>query len=448
MSVIYLEILIIVILVIINGALAMSEIAIISARKTRLRKRAESGHQGARAALELADAPNRFLSTVQIGITLIGILAGAFGGATLAEQLAVWLNRIPLLAPYGEVLSVVLVVFGITYLSLIIGELVPKRLAMNNAERIAALVARPMRMLAKFTYPAVQFLSISTETVLKLLGAKPSAEPPITEEEIHMMIDQGTQAGVFEPAERQLVASVFRLADLNIHQLMTPRPNIIALNIDAPPADNWARMAASGHSFFPVYRGNLDNLLGIVSVKELWDRAVAGQPTDLKATIMKPLLVPETISPLMLLEAFKRSGQHIALVVDEHGGIEGLVTIIDVLEAIVGDIPVHNEPDRPQALQREDGSWLLDGLLPIMDVKEILQVERFPDEEEHHFQTLAGFVTSFLGVIPKAGDYFQWQGRRFEVIDMDGNRVDKVLVMPLLLRPSQSPHPRDNDHAA
>ena len=405
----------------------MSEIALVSARKARLQQRADTGDAKARAALELANAPDQFLSTVQIGITLVGIFAGAFGGATIAAQLAAQLRRVPVLAAYSEAIGLGVVVLTITYLSLIIGELVPKRLALNNPERIAALVASPMRRLSRITAPVVHLLSFSTSIVLRLLGAKASAEPSVMEEEIKVLIHQGTEAGVFEQSEREIVESVFRLDDRRVSALMTPRLDIVWIDINNSPDDIRRKMGESRYSRFPVAQGSLDNMLGVVKAKDLLGRCLAGEPLDLRLSLKQPLFVPETQSALQVLEFFKSAHTHIALVIDEYGSVQGLVTMNDVLEAIVGDMPAAGSTES-YAVRREDGSWLLDGAIPIDEFKEIFPVGSLPGEDRHDYQTLAGFVITHLGRIPRTADRFEWGNLRFEVVDMDRNRVDKVLV--------------------
>lgn len=423
------EILFIILLIIANGIFSMSEIAIVSARKARLQQWANEGNAKARTALEMAVSPNRLLSTVQIGITLIGILAGVFGGATIAEKLAVRLGSIPELAPYSKPVSLVIVVLGITYLTLVIGELVPKRLALHNAERIACTVAAPMRMLSRIASPAVHMLSVSTDAVLRVLGIKPGIEPPVTEEEINILIEQGMKAGAFEEAERDMVEHVFRLGDLRAGALMTPRTEVVWIDIEEPPEEIRRRIIDSGHSRFPVCQGSLDNILGIVQVKDMLSRNMSGKPADLKASLRRPLFVPESTHALKVLELFKQSGIHISLVVDEYGSIQGLVTLNDILEEIVGEIPSIEEKTELLAVQREDGSWLLDGMLPATDLKEIFSIKKLPGEGI--YQTLGGFVLMQMGRIPSVGNHFEWGGLRFEVVDMDKNRVDRVLVMPV-----------------
>jgi len=425
-----LEILIIFLLLVTNGVFAMAEIAIVSARKARLRQLADAGNSQARAALELAANPNQFLATAQIGITLVGILAGAFGGATIAEEIATRLGDIPFLAPYGETIGVGIVVLGITYFSLIIGELVPKRLALNNAERIASAVAAPMRGLSTIAAPVVRLLSVSTDIVIRLLGIKPSAEPSITPEELRILIEQGTESGVFEESEQDMIESVLRLDERRVGAFMTPRTHIVWFDIEDSPEDIRRKIADSQHSRFPVIKDSLDNVLGIVRAKDLLNQSLAGQPLDLRALLRPPLFIPESMSALKVLELFKQKGTHVALVTDEYGGIQGMVTHNDILEGIVGYIPSAGEPAEPQATRREDGSWLLDGLVHIDKLKEIFDIEKLPDEEHGHYQTVGGFVMTQVRSIPTVGQCFEWGKLRFEVVDMDGRRVDKVLVTP------------------
>ncbi len=425
------EILVIFLLIVANGIFAMSEIAVVSSRKARLQQLANEGNAKARAALKLAESPNNFLSTVQVGITLIGVLTGAFGGATIARNLASYLQQIPVLAPYSQAIALGIVVLTITYLSLIIGELVPKRLALNSPERIAANIAMPMRVIAVIASPAVYLLSASTDFVLRILGIGPSTEPLVTEEEIKVLIEQGTEAGTFEVAEQDMVERVFRLGDRPVSALMTPRPEIVWLDLEDSLEVNRHRIIDGGHSRFPVCQGGLDNVLGIVSVSDLLARCLSNQPLDLTVLLRQPVFVPESTRGLKVLEMFKQTGTHIALVVDEYGVIQGLVTLNDILIEIVGDVPSDDDQEEPQAVQREDGSWLLDGMLSIDEFFELFAIKEIPAEHRGSYQTLGGFVITHLGRIPKASDYFEWQGMRIEVVDMDGNRVDKVLAAPM-----------------
>lgn len=419
--------LVIFLLIIANGLFAMSEIAIVSARKARLQQRANEGSASARAALELASQPNRFLSTVQVGITLIGTLAGAFGGARIATDLQPLLENsgIPLVAQYSEALSVGIVVLVITYLSLVIGELAPKRIALTNSERIAALVAPPMKFLAKIAGPVVSLLSVSTEVVVRLLGVKPSSEPNITDEEIKLMLQEGTEEGVFEPIEEEIVEQLFRLSDRRIDALITPRIDIVWLDLHDSEETLRKKISESGHARFPVAESSLDNVLGLVLVKDLLAQSLSGQPLNLQAVMQPALFVPQGLPALEILEQFKENRSQIALIIDEYGGLDGLVTIHDVMEAIIGDVPEAHEPPDPEARQREDGSWLIDGGYPLDEFEELFDLVEIPPG---YYQTLAGFVMASLGRIPRAGDHFVWDDLHFEVVDMDWRRVDKVLV--------------------
>lgn len=425
------DLLLILLIVVANGIFVMSELAIVSARKVRLQQLASQGNRKARIALELANAPNQFLAIVQIGITLLAILSGAFGESTISRRLIPLLNSVPWLAPYSEALSSVVAVLIITYLTLIIGELVPKRLALNYPEKIAAIVAVPMRMLANIASPIVYLLSASTDLVVRLLGIKPSTEPQVTEEEIRVLIEQGTEAGTFEEAEQNMVERVFRLGDRPVNALMTPRPDIVWLDLDDSAEENRKKMLDSCHSRFPVCQGGLDNVLGVMHVTDLLARSLSAQPLDLTIGLRQPVFVPESTRGLKILELFKQTGIHLALVVDEYGVIQGLVTLNDIMVEIVGDVPSAGEQEEPQAVQREDGSWLLDGMLAVDEFFKIFEINELPTEHRGSYQTLGGFVITHLGKIPSAADNFDWEHLRFEVMDMDGNRVDKVLVTPM-----------------
>ena len=418
---------IVVLLILLNGLFAMSETALVSARKAGLRQRADAGDNGARSALELASSPNRFLSTVQIGISLIGVLSGAVGGAAIAEPLAGALsNAVPGLAPYAGAISFGVVVSSITYLSLILGELVPKRLALNGAEAVASRVAGPMRALSTLASPAVWFLGVSTDAVLRLLRVRPSAEPPISEREVEILLEEGARAGVFEDEEKDLTRRALRLDDRPVRALMTPRPKMVWLDADDPPEEQRRLIAESRHAYYPVARGDLDDLLGVASIKDALAQEIReGWPADPLASLRRSPLLPEGAPATEALAAFKRSGLHLALVVDERGNIEGLVTPADVLEALVGDL---EEPLQAPVVRRGDGSWLVDGLMNAEELKERLGLSILPDEQEGDYQTVGGMVMAHLGRVPAAGDGFEWEGFSFEVVDMDGHRVDKVLV--------------------
>ncbi len=422
------EILVILLLLVANGVFAMAEIAVVSARKARLRKLADEGSAPARAALGLAESPERFLSAVQIGITLVGILAGAFGGATLSGRLSPIIASFPPLAPYAAPVAIFIVVSGITYLSLIIGELVPKRVALADPEGRAMLIARPMAGLARLASPFVWFLTASTNVVLKVFRLGESSVAPPSEEEVTHMLEQGTSAGVFHHAERAMVEGVLRLDERPVTEIMTRRIRIVWLNVADSDEINWRKIVASGHSHFPVYEGTRDHVLGLVSVKSLWANAAAGVPNSIRHHLVKPLVVPMSINATQLLETFKRSGKHLALVADEFGSVQGLVTLIDVMEAIVGELPEPGGRPAPGAVRREDGSWLVDGSMPIGEFRERFSLPALPREESGDFETVGGFMVDRLGRIPGTGEHFTWNGTRFEVVDMDRHRVDKVLV--------------------
>lgn len=441
MNNILLEIVIILCLLLANGVFAMAEISVVSSRKGRLKKLANEGSRSAVKALALAEHPNRFLSTVQIGITLVGILAGAFGGATISEKVAVAVARVPALEPYSKAIGIAIVVGAITYASLIIGELVPKRIGLNNPETKAMLVAGPMNALSRFASPFVWLLTNSTELVLKLFGLGKEKEAPPSEEEVAHLIEQGAAAGVFHKSERAMVEGVLRLDETPVTEIMTRRSKIVFLNVVDSDEVNWRKIVASGHSQFPVYEGMRDHVLGMVSVKALWANAAAGVQSRLRDHFIKPLFVPRSVTVLQLLEKFKKTGKHIALVTDEFGSIQGVVSLIDVMEAIVGDLPEPHDRRAPGAVQRQDGTWLVDGAMDINDFKRRLALEALPGEEDGDFETLGGFVLDQFGHIPAAGESFEWSGWRFEVIDMDRHRVDKVLLAKLQL-PQQKPASR------
>ena len=422
------EIIIILVLIIINGIFAISEFALISAKKTRLRQRAEEGDTQAATALKLANEPTPFLSTIQVGITLVGILAGAFGGATIAKELAAYFTKFPVLAPYSEALGITLVVLLITYLTLVFGELVPKRLALSNAESIASNVAKPMFFLSILAKPLVIVLSHSTEAVLRILRIQKTIELPVTEEEIKFMLEEGTEAGVLEKAELSMIESVFEIGDRRVDSLMTHRSDIIALDLDDPTDKNLQKMIASGRSNFPVYESDLDNMFGIVSVKNVMARMVKGNLISIRDLVTKPLFVPEAVTVLRLLELFKESGVHIALIIDEYGSIQGIITLHDILEAIVGNVHSFGEPVEMPIVTMKDGSWLIDGDTPIEELKEVLSVSSFPGEEDGYYRTIAGLIMFILQQIPKTGDSIQLKELRYEIVDMDGNRIDKVRV--------------------
>jgi putative hemolysin len=425
------ELLIIIVLALVNGIFAMSEAAVIAARKARLQQAAEKGDPGARIALQLGEDPTRFLSTVQVGITLVGTLLGVFGGATIANDVAQWLRQFDGVSDYADAAGLFIVVVVTSYIQLIIGELVPKRLAIRSPEAIASGVARPMRLLSSLTAPIVKLLSASTNAVLWLLGAGNTKETPVTEEEISAMIQQGVHAGVFEVAEHEMVESVFKLGERRVTSIMTPRTEIVWLDVEDTIQENQRKIAESHFSRFPVCEGSLDSVIGMVRAKDLLPRMLTGEPFDLRAAMVPPIFVPESMMAGRAVELFRETGKHIVFVIGEYGGLQGLVTTQDILEEIVGDI------EEPEVVEREDGSYLVDGRMAVEDFRELLKVEKLPGEGDL-FETVAGFVMAQQGKIPRAGDHFVWGNWRFEVVDMDGNRIDKMLVSRIPLPASRN----------
>jgi putative hemolysin len=428
------DFLLVFILIIANGIFAMAEIATVSARKSRLEPLARSGSKSAQAVLKLLEAPSSFLSTIQIGSTLIGILIGALSGAALAERVAPLLAQVAWLEPYSRPISLVLMVALVTYLSLVIGELVPKRMALNSPERVAMRVARPVRFLSLLIAPVVYLLTISTDTVLRLLGMKTLQEPPVTEEELKALLVQGTVAGVFEQEEQQLVRRALDLDDRPITYLMTPRRDMVGLDINDALAEIQERVIDSGFSRLPVFDGEYDRVLGTVRTPELMALYAEGQPVDLKKHIYPPVFIPATASAAQVLDLFRKTKMHTVMVVDEYGSVTGLITPTDVLEFIVGQLPsIEDASDISVGIvQREDGSWLVDGLSSIDDLAAVL-----PDGDRllsvsSRVQTVNGFVMEQLLRIPTTGELFTWSDLRFEIVDMDGNRVDKVLITQML----------------
>lgn len=429
MSGVITEILVIAVLLIVNGLFVMSEMAVVSSRKARLQQMGNEGDRGAQRALKLAQEPAVFLSTVQIGITLIGILLGVVGGATLSRPLAGLFVRWSIPISYAETLAFGIIIILITVLTLVLGELVPKRIALHQPERIASGVAGPMMAISQVFKPLVWLLGKGTDLILKLLGIKPGEEPPVTEEEIQLLIDQGTEAGIIEESEQDMVQGVFSLGDSRVYSLMTPRTEVTWLDV-ADSADEIRRkISESPYSRFPVCQGSLDNVLGIVKARDLLAQPGLASPDfRLKDKLKPALYVPETMFASRALEVFKEQRAELLLVIDEFGSLQGLVTLDDIIAEIVGDFE-----EEQQATQRHDGSWLLDGLLPVDDFKEIFNLEQLPHEAE--YESLSGFVMMHLGRVPQAADHFEWNGLRFEVMDMDGRRVDKVLVTTLPARP-------------
>ena len=431
------EILVLLALILANGAFAMSELAVVSSRHVRLHQLAEKHHPGAAAALALTAHPGQFLSTVQVGITLIGIFMGAFGEATLSVRLADSLRSVAILAPYAREIAVAIVVIGITYFSLVLGELVPKRLAIHAPEAIATRIAVPMQVLSRAMLPFVKLLTISTEGVLRLFGVRERVRQTVTEAEIEGLMKIGAESGVFEPAEHEFVSRVLRLDSQTVGAVLTPRIDVAWLDVDAPPEKILERVRDQGFTRLPVCRGGLDDVLGILDARDLLDVALKGETLDLRKHLRAPLYVPESIHLIRLLELFKLNKAHLALVVDEYGEVQGLVTMTDVLEAIIGEVPEADEAHDVEVVRRADGSLLVDGGISLARLNEALErAIVLPEDEAGRYHTLGGLVMARLGRVPRAGDRFAYAGLEFEVLDMDRHSVDKVLVTP---RPASTP---------
>lgn len=431
MTSIGLELLFLVVLILINGLLAMSEMAVVSARKTRLQQRAQEGERNARIALELTNEPNQFLATIQVGITLVGILAGAFGGATLAGELGDLLARIPSLTTSGKAIGVGIVVLGTTYLSLVIGELVPKRVAMSNPDKLASAVAPAMRTLSRLASPIVRLLGFSTDLVIRILGINEEGVSPVSEEELLLLLEEGTEVGVFEPEEQEVVERAFELADQTVGALMTPRPEVVWLDLADPVDQILETVARGGHSRYPVAHDDLDRVAGFVFAKDILTLCLTGEPIELQALLRPAVFLPESITALAAVEHLKEAHVDVAMVIDEYAGFQGILTVDDILEELVGSIPGAGMMVEPEAERRQDGSWLLDGRLLTHEVKQNLGIQSLPYEDTSHYQTLGGLVMLCLGHVPSPGDRFVYSGWRFEVADMDGLRVNQVLVVPL-----------------
>ncbi|MDO4232020.1 MAG: hemolysin family protein [Lautropia sp.] len=421
------DILILLGLIVLNGLFAMSEVALLTARKARLQRMVADGDKSAAAALALGEDPTRFLSTIQIGITSISVLNGIVGQAAFAPPLAAFLHSLGVAPKTAEGLATALVVIVITYVSIVIGELVPKRLGQIAAESAARLAARPMGLLAMISRPFVMALTGSTNLILRSMGIDPASTQKITEEEIHALLAEGSESGVIEQSEHAMVRNVFRLDERQISSLMVPRSDVIFLDIEESPEENLARVADHEHSRFPVCRGGLDDILGIIHTKQLLAQSLRGESIDFSENLAEALYVPETLTGMELLENFRNSNTQIALVLDEFGEVQGLVTLQDLLEAITGEFASPGDEDS-WALQREDGSWLLDGLIPIPELKDRLHLVSVPEEDKARYQALSGMLMLLLGRMPQTGDIIEWENWKLEVVDMDGKRIDKVLA--------------------
>lgn len=425
------DISILIALILLNGVFAMSEIALVTARKSRLQRMAEEGDRSAAVAVHLGEDPTRFLSTVQIGITAIGILNGIVGEAALAGPLADLLHDVGLDRKSSAFAATAIVVVSVTYLSIVVGELVPKRIAQFNAEGIARRMARPIAFLAKLSRPFVYLLSISTDGILRLMGKKELSSANLTEEDIHAILVEGSQAGVIEKEEHEMVRNVFRLDDRQIASLMTPRSEIARLDLEQPLEEGLEMLVASDHSRFPVCRGGMHDVLGVITAKRLLRLHVKGESPDRIAEYLLPAVyVPESLTGIKLLEQFRESGVQMVFVVDEYGEILGLITLQDLLEALAGEFKPR-DPEDVWAVQRKDGSWLLDGLIPVPELKDRLGLKTVPEEEKGRYHTLSGMMMWLMGKVPRTGDIAEWQDWRLEVVDLDGNRIDKVMASRL-----------------
>ncbi|WP_040432998.1 hemolysin family protein [Chlorobium ferrooxidans] len=424
------EILFLLSLIVVNGLFAMSEIALVTAKRSRLAKLAEDGDKSAATAIKLAHEPTRFLSTIQIGITSIGILNGIVGEGALAGPLAVRFQAFGMDPEISHIISTAIVVLSITYITIVVGELVPKRLGQFDPEGIACLVSRPMYTLSTITRPFGRLLSASTDAILRLMGQSPQAYPSVTEEEIHAMLEEGSEAGVIEQHEHEMVRNVFRLDDRQLGTLMVPRADIVFLDVSKPLEENILRVTESEHSRFPVCNGGLQSLLGVVNAKQLLSKTLKGGLTEFTSQLQPCVYVPETLTGMELLDHFRTSGTQMVFVVDEYGEIQGLVTLQDMLEAVTGEFVPRNSEDS-WAVERQDGSWLLDGLIPVPELKDTLELRSVPDEDKGLYHTLSGLMMWQLGRMPQTGDVMIWENWTLEIVDLDGQRIDKVLASKL-----------------
>jgi putative hemolysin len=429
------DVVIILALILLNGVFSMSELAVVSAKRLRLEKMADEGRRGAGSALDLQHDPSRFLSTVQVGITLIGIFNGAFGEASLTARLTPALAHIGVPEGYARPIALAIVVAAITFVSIVLGELVPKRIAILYPETMAATIARPLQFMARLAHPFVRLLALTTDGIMRVLGMHRHKDETPTEEDVTGMIKESADAGVFEKAEYDIAARALRLDDWHLRALMTPRVDLEFLDLDQSLERNLARIAESPYSRFPVYRGDRSQVVGIVRARNLFGQAIRTQSLagiDIGAAVEPILYVPESSSAIDLLEQLKQHRAELAMVVDEYGDIQGMITLTDVMSALVGEVTPSSDHGQPDAVKREDGSWFVDGGMVLDRFRYLTGADiDFPDEDGGAYHTLAGFMLYQLAVIPRAGDRLDWEGWRFEVVDMDGNRIDRLLAAPL-----------------
>jgi len=431
-STIFLELFILFILILANGLFSMAEMAVVSSRKAKLKQLARDGNTKAQQALDMAESPSRFLSTIQFGITLIGILAGAFGGVTIAEQIAVILNQYPVIKPYSGTIGVGIVVMGITLVSLILGELVPKQLALQNPERIATLIAKPMNSLSRMVSPVIRFLSYSTESVLRIMGLSNEArKEALSEEEIQFTVEEAVKEGIFPPLGQEMVNRMLRMGYQKVSAMMVPRTEIVWLDINDPPWRLFRKVYKSGYIRFLVCQGNIDNILGVIHLRDIM-RANFNQGTgELKRFLHKPLLVPENLPALQMFERFRKSPMHFAIVLDEAGSVHGLVTMGNLFRALAGDYIMQDGNPLPHTSKEEDGSWEMAGTIPVEEVRSLLHLKDLHREPRKGYETLAGFILAQLQKIPEPGMEITWHGYRFIVLSMKGKRIDRVRIIPV-----------------
>jgi putative hemolysin len=424
------ELLILGLLIVANGTLTAAETAVVSARKVKLRRLAEAGSEGAGAALAIAEHPGRFLALVQFWLTVTSVIAGVAFVASAAQEFSSWFSRWPAVAPWAEMIGLVAGTLVVSSVMLLFGELLPKRMALSNPERTAAVLGPAMRTVSRAVSPFSALLGSAADALAASAGFKPRpVADTVGDEDVRALVERGLHAGVFKRAKKEMVEGVLSLDNLPITAIMTPRSKIVFLNIDDNEETNWRKIVTSGHSYFPVYQKNRDQVVGMVSVKALWAHSAIGLPTTLKNLLVPPLIAPESMTAIQLLEQFKKTGRHTAVISDEFGAVQGLVTLIDVFEAIVGDLPEPGHRNQASAKRREDGSWLVDATLPIAGFKSLLGITRaLPNEAEAEYRTVGGFVVTQFGRIPAVGEHFDWEGWRIEVSEMDRRRVDKVVV--------------------
>jgi putative hemolysin len=426
-----LEIILLFSLIVINGVLAMSEVALLTSKRAKLSAMAARGKKSAEVAIRISEDPTQFLSTIQIGITSIGLLSGIVGESIFAKPLAIWLQSVGVPDGVADVSATVFVVLIVTFIAITVGELVPKRIGQSNPEQIATFIATPMLILSKVTKPFVVILTVTTNTLLRLFGIGKHKEATVTEDEIEAILDEGSVAGLIEDQERELVKNVFRLDDRKLGSLMVPRSEIVFVDINDPEAESFNQIAQSVRSRIPVCDGGLDSIIGVLTAKTALSTVARGEKLSLQENLDPPLYVPETLTGMDLLEQFKQSRTHIAFVVDEYGGLEGLVTIQDIFDTLIGEIVTEGE-EATDPVQRDDGSWLFEGDTSIPEIKDCLAIDELPEQDKGRYHTVSGLILLLLGKMPVAGDSVVLADWKLEVVDMDGRRIDKILATRII----------------